>query len=167
MKISNNKAVIFNFSIKDEQGQLLESNEDEPTGYIHGNGTVLPGLEAALENQEAGYKTTIVLSPEQAFGDYDEDLIMVASIDDFNGQEIAVGMEFPLEDGEADEVGELYWRITEIGDNDVTLDANHAYAGKTLTFDLEILEVRNATDEELDHGHLHLGDHCLHEEDGE
>ncbi|NIZ18822.1 FKBP-type peptidyl-prolyl cis-trans isomerase [Entomospira culicis] len=163
MKISHNSAVIFNYSIKDEHGTLLESNANEHVGYIHGSGTTLPGFEAALDQKEAGYTTTIVLSPEEAFGHHDESLIIQVPIDDFHGQDLSLNMEFVMDEGEADEAGTIVWRISELGDETVTLDGNHPYAGKTLTFDIEVKEVRTATDEELEHGHLHFeGDEHHH-----
>ncbi|NIZ40804.1 peptidylprolyl isomerase [Entomospira entomophila] len=158
MKIINNAAVIFNYTIKDETGTMLESNANEKVGYIHGSGTTLPGFESALEGKEAGYSTTIVLSPENAFGDHDTSLIIHVPISDFHGQELSLDMEFVMEDGQADEANSIIWRITELTDETVTLDGNHPYAGKTLTFDIEVKEVRTASEEELEHGHIHFDD---------
>jgi FKBP-type peptidyl-prolyl cis-trans isomerase SlyD len=159
MKIENNAAVLFNYSIKDEHGDVLESNEGEKVGYIHGSGATLPGFEAALAGKEAGYSTSIVLAPEQAFGDHDTGLIITTALEDFHGQDLHLGMEFVMGEGDASETDEdetIVWRIVELGDEHVTLDGNHPYAGKTLTFDVEVKSVREASDEELEHGHLHF-----------
>lgn len=155
MNITNNTAVIFNYTIKDEHGSVLESNNTEDVGYIHGSDTALPGLESALEGKSTGYTTSIILEPEQAFGHHDESLIIEVPASDFHGQELALNMEFTTEEGQSEEAGNIIWRISNLNEETVTLDGNHPYAGKTLTFDIEVKEVRPATDEELDHGHIH------------
>lgn len=157
MKVEKDAAVIFDFTIKNDKGELLESSADGPAGYIQGMGTALPGIESALEGREPGYKTTIVLPPEQAFGQRDEDLTITVPLSEFEGEDLAVGMEFVAdEDDDDNEDDDVCWRVTAIKDSEVTLDANHPYASLTLVFDIEITEVRKATDEELEHGHVHI-----------
>jgi FKBP-type peptidyl-prolyl cis-trans isomerase SlyD len=154
MKISKESVVFFNFTIKDDKGNELESSEEGPASYIQGIGSALPSIEQALEGQEPGFKTELTLTPDQAFGSYDEELVVSVPAMEFEGQELAVGMEF-LSDEDADPADSLCWRVIKITDKEVTLNANHPYAGKTLVFNIEVVNVREATSEELEHGHVH------------
>ncbi|MGL4525000.1 MAG: FKBP-type peptidyl-prolyl cis-trans isomerase [Spirochaetia bacterium] len=157
MKVKDGMAVIFNCIIKNKEGVVLEDSKDGPASYIHGTGMALAAIEEALMGKEKGFAAQIVLDPEMAFGEYHEEMLFSVSIDEFDGQEIAVGMEFLP----AEETEHIVWRVVSIDDENVELDGNHPYAGMTLVFDIEILEVREATPKELDHGHVHVdGDHA-------
>ncbi len=161
MIVKEGMVVIFNCVIKDAQGDILEDSSEGPASYIHGIGMALPAIESALEGKEAGFETTISLEPEMAFGPYNDELVFSVPIDEFEGQELAVGMEFlPDEDME-----QIIWRIAAIEDETVILNGNHPYAGMTLIFEIKILEVREATPKELEHGHVHLHGDEDHEED--
>lgn len=164
MTIKDGAVVIFNCIIKDAEGNVLEDSQNGPASYIQGIGMALPAIEDALRGKEAGYETSITLTPEAAFGPYNEEMVFSVSLDEFEGQELAVGMEFLPED----DMEQIVWRVADIGDETVTLDGNHPYAGLTLIFDIKILEVREATPKELEHGHVHLDgdeDHAEEEED--
>ena len=146
MQVSREKMVSFNFIIKDEAGNQLDSSEGEPTRYIHGLGAVLPIIEQNLEGKEVGFKTEFMVTADEAFGLYREELVISVPLSEFEDEELAVGMEFS-----ADEEGDdnFVWRVTQLTDDEVTLDANHPFAGKNLWFIIELVEVREATTEEL------------------
>jgi FKBP-type peptidyl-prolyl cis-trans isomerase SlyD len=149
MKVARERVIGFNFIIKDSLGNELENSEGKPTYYVQGIGAHLPIIEKALEGQEVGYKTTIHLTADDAFGDFNTNLVINVPLSEFEDEDIAIGMEFS-NDEESNEG--LIWRLTKITDNEVTLDANHPYAGKELYFFLEITEIREATADELDSG---------------
>jgi FKBP-type peptidyl-prolyl cis-trans isomerase SlyD len=152
MKITKDSVVFFNYTITDSDGTELERTEGEPANFIHGLATALPAIEEVLLGKEDGFKTTLTLQPDAAFGHYDSAMVINVPLIEFKDEEIAVGMEFV---GDDDDEDELVWRISKITDKEVTMDANHPYAGKTLTFAIEVVKVREATEEELDHGHIH------------
>ena len=116
-------------------------------------GLFLPKIEAALDSRSKGYKTTIQIPMEEAYGDYDEELVEELTKADFaDFEDIYEGMEFvvELEDG-----SEMVAVITEIDGDKVYTDSNHPFSGRNLLFEVEVADVREATDEELDHGHVH------------
>ncbi|MCL2519430.1 MAG: peptidylprolyl isomerase [Spirochaetaceae bacterium] len=149
MKAGRERVISFNFLIRDSLGNELESSDGSPSSYIQGIGAALPAIEQALDGQEAGFKTELKLSAAEAFGDYNEDYIITVPLSEFESEDIAVGMEFTA-DEDSDE--DLIWRISKITDSEVTLDANHPYAGKALNFFIELTEVREATAEEIEQG---------------
>lgn len=151
MKIEKNSYVSFHFKITDEENEVLEETTDEPDFYIHGQGEALEAVEKELEGKEKGYKTTISLKPEDAFGDYEESLVTVVKKSDFDHtDDLEIGMEFLSDDSEDEDMSSaINWRIIDIEGDEVTLDANHPYAGINLTFNIEVVDVRPATEEEL------------------
>lgn len=160
MTVKDGAVVIFNCIIKDTKGEILEDSTDGPASYIQGIGMALPAIESALAGKGPGFETAISLEPEMAFGPYNEEMVFSVPIEEFEGQDLAVGMEF-LPDEDMDQI---IWRVSSIEDNMVILNGNHPYAGMTLLFEIKILEVREATPKELEHGHVHLhGDE--HKED--
>lgn len=154
MTISNDKVAMIRYTLHDDKGNLLDSNmEEEPMGYIHGTGTLLEGLEDALNGKKAGDKIKVVLSPENGYGEYDKELVEEYPRSAFEeGDPVEVGSEFQYE---ADDGEVVYCRITKVEGDTVTVDSNHPFVDKTLNYDLEIMSVRDATAEELDHGHVH------------
>jgi FKBP-type peptidyl-prolyl cis-trans isomerase SlyD len=156
MKISHGSVVNFDCIIKNMADQsILESSSNGEDAYLHGHGMALEAIEKALENKEAGFSVQMTLSPEQAFGEHDDQLVFQVPMSEFDDQELAIGMEF-IDDDTDDENGSvLAWRVVDIQDDMVTLDANHPYAGLTLNFDIKVIKVREATPEEIEHGHVH------------
>ncbi len=157
MKIDTNCAVIFDYVITDQNGDVLESGKEDPLcGYIHGTHTALPGVESVLQGQSAGFSTIIKLEPDQAFGQHNPDLIISVPITDFEGESLHLGMEFLMDEESMDgnDLDPMTWRITSLTDDTVTLDANHLYAGLTLSFDITVKEVRVASDEEIELGQI-------------
>ena len=153
MEISSHKVVIIDYTVTDEQGEVIDTSKDEePLAYIHGTSNLIPGLEKALEGKSAGDSLNVDVPPEEAYGLRDETSLQVVSREQFEGvDDLQVGMQFEAQD---DDDVQLV-TIAAIDGGDVTLDANHPLAGITLHFEVSIVDVRDATQEELDHGHAH------------
>jgi FKBP-type peptidyl-prolyl cis-trans isomerase SlyD len=159
MQIGAKKAVTLTYTLKNDAGEVLgKSEEKEPLTYLHGVGNIVPGLEAALEGKAAGDKVEVTLTPEQGYGERDEKAIRNfprrrLKIPD---NKLQVGARFPIEL----EGGYLIGTVLALRGDYVTVDTNHPLAGLTLHFDVAVVEVRDATEEELAHGHVHgPGDH--------
>ncbi|WP_423679509.1 FKBP-type peptidyl-prolyl cis-trans isomerase [Undibacterium sp. WLHG33] len=163
MKIVKNSVVTARYTLKDAQDNLIEEGQ-EPMVYLHGGyDNIFPKIEEALEGKEAGFSTVIQLNPEDAFGDYDAALIKVEPRNRFPSP-LEVGMQFegmPEESGEEDA---LIFTVTDIAEDKVVLDGNHPLAGIALRFSLTVESVREASDEEVAHGHVH-GAHGHHHDD--
>ena len=153
MKIEKNKVVAIHYTLTDKTGKTLDSSKDKsPLAYIQGVGQLIAGLESQLEGKEAGVKLQVKVAAADAYGEYREDMVFEVGKDGFQGEEELVeGMqvEVELEQGKSIAV------VTKIEKENVTLDLNHPLAGEALNFDVEITEVRDATEEELSHGHVH------------
>ena len=157
MKISKDSVVTLKYRLTDAQGEFIEETE-EPSEYLQGgHDAIFPRVEAALEGREKGYVTTLHLEPQDAFGDYDAEQVRVEARAKFP-EPLEVGMRFegvPEDEGEDSEI----LTVTDLTTDTVVLDANHPLAGVALRFELEVLAVRAATAEELEHGHVHGADH--------
>jgi FKBP-type peptidyl-prolyl cis-trans isomerase SlyD len=153
MNVAQNKVVSIHYTLRDEAGNVLDSSSGrEPLAYLHGRGGLIPGLESALDGKSAGDKLEVVIVPEQGYGVRDERLVQVVPRVKFESAgEIALGMQFRANGPGGTQV----LTITRVERDLVTVDANHPLAGKTLHFQVEITEVRRATREELEHGHVH------------
>ena len=162
MIIAKDSVVTVDYSITDSDGTLLEVSGDEPLKFIQGSGALVPGLEKELEGKSTDQELSVTLKPEEAFGTRTDELIREVYKSDFESPEdIKEGMVFHA-DLDGDGMVRFY-TITSIGDEMVTIDGNHPFADKTLTFKLKVLDVREATKEELAHGHVHdAGDHHHH-----
>ena len=160
MIIAKNAVVAIDYAIKDTEGNLLERSDDEPLNFIQGQGDLAPGLEKALEGLEAGAEISVALDPADAFGDRDETLVRTVAVDEFETpEEISEGLVFHAEfDGEL-----RFCTVTSVNGEDVVIDGNHPFAGRRLVFEITVKNVRDATDEELDHGHVH-DEHGHHHE---
>ena len=153
MKIEKDKVVRLKIEVADVWGNLLErSDEDEPLEYLHGGyDGIVPGVEAALEGKETGASLSLRLEPEEAFGEYDEELVRVEPRERFP-ETLEVGMQFEGIPGEEIEDALIY-TVTDIAAGSVVLDGNHPYAGIALQFKCKVLEVRAATAMEIEQGH--------------
>ncbi len=160
LQIADKLVVAIHYTLTDSDGEQLDSSAGgEPLVYLHGAGNIIPGLENALLGKKAGDSLQVVVQPEEGYGELIEELRQVVSIDLFQGvDELEVGMMFETEN----EDGNLLVTITAIEDGNVALDANHPLAGEVLHFDVSVEEVREATAEELEHGHVH-GEACDHD----
>ncbi len=155
MKIQSGCIVELTYQLKDEEGAVVEqSDADGPMSYLHGYGEIPPGLETRLTGAEVGTAFEVTLAPGEAFGDYDPDKILAVPRDQFPADaEIVPGDTITVsvaddDDPDAEE-GEMDTRVVEISPEAIVLDANHPYAGKRMTFDLKVLSVRAASEEEL------------------
>lgn len=163
MNISKDTVVTLNYKLSDAQGNLIEESR-EPMTYLHGGyGNTLPKIEEALDGKQPGYEVTIQIEPEDAFGEYDAELVNIEPRNLFP-EDVEVGMQFEgAPDGEAQDEPRVF-TVTEIADDKVVLDGNHPLAGMALRFALNVIEVRKAADEEIAHGHVH-GPHGHHHHD--
>jgi FKBP-type peptidyl-prolyl cis-trans isomerase SlyD len=159
MRIEDGAVVRLAYELRDAQGQLLE-DEEAQMEYLHGgHGGIFPRVEEALQGKEAGHELAVTLEPEDAFGEYDAELLRVEPRARFPDT-LEVGMQFEgVPDDEEQEA--LIYRVTSIADDKVVLDANHALAGERLWFKCTVVEVRRATADEVEHGHVH-GDTGIH-----
>jgi len=162
MKIAQNTVVSVNYKLSDAQNNLIEDGA-QPMVYLHGGyENTLPKIEEELDGKDVGYTSTIQIEPEDAFGDYDPNLVKVEERNRLP-EPIEVGMQFEgvAEGGDEEPV---IFTVTEIADDKVVLDGNHPLAGMALRFDLSVIDVRAATPEEIAHGHVH-GAHGHHGHD--
>lgn len=167
MKIAKNTVVSVNYKLSDAQGNLIEEGR-EPMVYLHGGyHNTLPKIEEALEGKEKGYKAMIQIEPEDAFGEYDAELIKVEARDRLPPQ-LEVGMQFEgVPEGSGDSQESVIFTVTDIAEDKVVLDGNHPLAGIALRFELDVADVRTANDEEIAHGHVHGPHGHHHPDDGE
>ena len=152
-KIQNDLVVTLDYKLFVED-ELLESTDDgEPIQFLQGHGQIIPGLEDAIFNLKVGDTKKVVIEPENAYGEYDQESIEVAKIEEFSEEvpmDVGTFLDFRDDDDEV-----LSAQIVEADEETVTLDFNHPLAGKTLTFEITVTDLRPATEEELDHGHSH------------
>ena len=159
MRIDRNTVVTLAFELRNADGEPLEDDNAE-LAYLHGGyGGIFPKVETALEGQEIGHEVSITLDPEDAFGEYDADLLRVEPRNRFP-ETLAVGMQFEGVPGGNEDEARIY-TITDITEGSVVVDANHPFAGERLWFKCAVKEVRPATNEEVEHGHVH-GDTGIH-----
>lgn len=154
MQIEQNKVALLEYTLTDSAGEVMDTSEGgDPLAYIQGIGNLIPGLEEELEGKSAGDELNVTVQPEKGYGVRNDALVQQVNREVFQGvDELQVGMQFHAQ-GE-DGGNHMIW-ITAIDGDDVTIDGNHPLAGQTLTFAVKVLEVRDATAEELDHGHVH------------
>jgi len=155
MKIAKDTVVSLSYELIDLNGGAVLEKSNDPISYVHGGyDGIFPTVEEALHGKNVGDKVSVKMEPDDAFGEYEHDLVRVESRDSFP-KDIEVGMQ--LEGGAEDDDDEDYmlYTIVEITDKEVTVDGNHPLAGKTLNFNATVTGVRAATKEELDHGHVH------------
>jgi len=153
MQIANNKVVSIHYKLTNDEGSILDSSEgQEPLAYLHGLGNIIPGLENALTGRAVGDKFTVTIPPEDGYGERDNEMVQSVPKSAFQGvDQIQPGMQFQAQSPE----GMQLVTVIDVDGDEVILDGNHPMAGITLTFDVEVTEIRDATAEELDHGHVH------------
>ncbi|GGD69133.1 FKBP-type peptidyl-prolyl cis-trans isomerase [Lacimicrobium alkaliphilum] len=159
MKIAPNAVVTMHYTVSSADGVQIDSSKDgEPMRFIHGHNFLIQGLEDALEDKAVGDNFEVQVAPELAYGERHEELVQVVPKSMFEGMDVDVGMQFraTTDDGEQSVV------VIDVNDDGVVIDGNHPLSGVTLSFDVEVLEVREATEEELAHGHVHGDQGCDH-----
>ncbi|HUG67262.1 MAG TPA: peptidylprolyl isomerase [Pirellulaceae bacterium] len=157
MQITKNKVVKFHYTLTDDDGEVIDSSAGgEPLEYLHGVGGIVPGLERVLEGKSVGDQIKVNVQPEDAYGEQDDDLLHEVERSEFDGvEELELGMQFQVDTDD----GPMVVTVVEITDETVTVDGNHELAGVPLNFDVTVCEIRDATPEEIDHGHAH-GEGC-------
>ncbi|GAB1103946.1 peptidylprolyl isomerase [Shewanella algae] len=158
MQITQHSAVTIHYRLTDAKGQLIESSfEADPMVYLHGMENLIPGLEKALEGKSKGDTLEVTIEAEEAYGPYHDGLRQEVPLEAFGDiQDIVPGMRFIAET----EMGQRPVQVTEVLDNSVIVDGNHPLAGQSLTFNVEVMDVREATAEEVAHGHIHAHGGC-------
>ena len=153
MTIAHNSVVTIHYTLKDDAGQVIDSSrEGDPIAYLHGHGNLVPGLERELQGKGTGDKVSVSVTPEEGYGQYDQKLVQQVPRRAMQGVgKITVGMRLHAQTPE----GPRAVTVTRLVGDMVTIDGNHPLAGKNLNFDVEITDVRDATEEELSHGHVH------------
>ncbi len=153
MEITEQRVVTIHYTLTNDAGEVLDSSRDaEPLAYLHGSGNIIPGLENALAGKRAGDKLNVRIEPAQAYGERDDQLVQNVPRRSFQGiADIQPGMSFHAESSN----GPMRVTVTRVVGDMVTVDGNHPLAGEHLTFDVEVADVRAATEEELSHGHVH------------
>ena len=146
MKIADGALVSLDVQLYDAQGELLEKS-DAPLQYLHGHEDIFPRIEEALTGKEIGAHVLLQLEPEDAFGDYDAELVMLTPVEDL-GAEVTVGLR--VEAAGPDGEDRCFFTITDIADGMAVLDGNHHLAGMALRFDIRVVDVRPATEQELE-----------------
>ena len=153
MQVAQNTVVAIRYILRNDAGTTIDaSTEGEPLTYLHGNGNLIPGLERALEGKRVGDKLSVMVPPADAYGVVNDDLVQDVPRDAFQGvDQIEVGMQFQAQSNQ----GPTSVLVTKVTPDLITVDGNHPLAGQNLNFEVEIAEVRAATAEELEHGHVH------------
>lgn len=153
MKNTENPVVSIHYTLTNKAGEKLDSSVGgEPLTYLHGAGNIIPGLEKALSETSVGEKLTVTIEPEDAYGHRSEEQTQTVGKEMFEGiDNIEVGMQFQADSSN----GPAIVTVTAVEEDQVTIDGNHPLAGEQLTFDVEVMEIRSATETEMEHGHIH------------
>jgi len=155
MTITENKVVLIHYTLKDSAGETLDSSEGrEPLAFIQGIGNIIVGLEEALAGKAVGDKVSATIEPEKAYGvrvDENVHIVPLSSFQADGDEKLVEGMQVRVETNEGVSIAD----VAKIDGEEVTLDLNHPLAGETLFFDVKIIDVREATKQELEHGHAH------------
>ncbi|KEA62377.1 FKBP-type peptidyl-prolyl cis-trans isomerase SlyD [Marinobacterium lacunae] len=153
MQIAANAVVSIHYRLTNAEGEQLDSSEgQDPLAYLHGASNIIPGLENALAGKGVGDKLSVTVEPEEAYGPVKDELVQDVDRSNFEGIDvIEPGMQFMAQTP----WGQQPVTVVKVQEDTVTLDGNHPLAGQTLSFDVEVVEVREATEEELSHGHVH------------
>jgi len=149
MQIKKNKVAGIHYTLKDDKGEVLDTSDGrEPLYYLHGAGNLIVGMEEGLEGRTTGDKFQLQISPEKGYGEKDPAMTQKVPRSAFGDQQVKKGMKFSAGNGSV-------VTVTDVGLESITVDANHPLAGVPLHFAVEVVEVRDATEEELSHGHVH------------
>src|SRR5262245_51568254 len=153
MAIGQDSVVTLHYTLKGDDGKVIDqSSPDEPLAYLHGHGNIVPGLERELTGRSAGDKLSVKVAPADGYGEYDKAFVQQVPKRSLQGiKNLKTGMQLQAQTPQ----GVRIFTVTRMVSDMVTLDGNHELAGKTLHFDVEIADVRPATEEELAHGHVH------------
>jgi len=149
MQIKKNKVAGIHYTLKDNKGEIIDTSDGrDPLYYLHGAGNLIVGMEEGLEGRTTGDKFQLQISPEKGYGEKDPTMTQKVPRSAFGDQQVKKGMQFSAGNGSV-------VTVTDVGLEAITVDANHPLAGVPLHFAVEVVEVRDATEEELSHGHVH------------
>ena len=156
------RVISFHYTLKDKAGSTLDSSQgSEPMAFLEGSGMIIPGLETALLLMSVGDKKNVSVVATDAYGEYDKSLVLDIPRAKFPSGEVAVGDQFRANSDEHEP--SPVFTVTKVTDSHVSVDGNHPLAGQDLFFDVEVMDIRPATQEELSHGHIHgAGGHHHH-----
>lgn len=153
MQIADKMVVTIDYTLKDDNGNILDSSSEGNFAYLHGSNNIIPGLENALIGKSTGDEVEVTVSPAEGYGERNDSMVQAVPRDMFDSeQEIEVGMQFHAQSPEGDMV---VVTVTDVDTDDITVDGNHPLAGMNLNFGVKVVDVREATAEEMDHGHVH------------
>ncbi len=153
MKIAEKHVVTLNYTLKDNDGEIIDQAQDGSFAYLHGAQNIIPGLENALTGKAVGDQLQVKVSPEEGYGQRDENRVEDVPREMFPAdQEIEPGMVFHAQGPNGEMITVT---VVEVGDDTIKIDSNHALAGVELNFDVEIMGIREAEDVEIEHGHVH------------
>jgi FKBP-type peptidyl-prolyl cis-trans isomerase SlyD len=154
MQVAANKVVSIDYTLTNAQGDVIDSSSDRgPMAYLQGHQNIIPGLESALEGKVVGDSLKVTIAPEDAYGERDDALRQAVPRKMFeDADNVTVGMQFQTM---SEQGGTQIVTVTGVDAEHVTVDANHPLAGETLTFDVTVVDVRDASEEEQAHGHAH------------
>jgi FKBP-type peptidyl-prolyl cis-trans isomerase SlyD len=160
MQIAKDTVAVIDYVLKDDDGSLLDESHNGEFAYLHGAQNIIPGLEQALEGKQAGDQIEVSIAPGDAYGEIDPERIQVVPRDMFEtDEEIVPGMQFHAQTPEGHMI---MITVAEVDDDEVTIDGNHVMAGMNLNFEVEVVSVREASEDELVHGHVHTAEGCDH-----
>ena len=163
MKIENNKAITLNYTLKNDQGETIDESNNASFIYLHGCNNIIPGLEDALTGRSKEDKFDLTIKPEDAYGEYNPKITQVVErsmFDTAQSDELEVGMQFQ---SQTEEGAMVMITISEINGDNITIDGNNPLAGITLHYNVHVIDIRDATEEEVSHGHIHAhGESCGH-----
>ncbi len=161
MQIENNRVVSIAYTLKDDDDNVIDQSSDGSFCYLHGASNIIPGLEDALAGKAAGDELSVTIPPEQGYGVRDDARVQDVPRNMFPAeQEIQPGMQFHAQGPDGQSIVVL---VTKADDATVTVDGNHPLAGVQLNFDVKVMDIRDATAEELEHGHVHGPDGHAHD----
>jgi FKBP-type peptidyl-prolyl cis-trans isomerase SlyD len=153
MQIGDQKVVTIHYTLTDNEGRVIDKSDDGSFAYLHGARNIIPGLESALAGKSAGEQVNVSVAPEEGYGTRDDSMMQQVPKSMFeDGSQIAVGSQFHAQ-GPNGEM--LVVTVMEVHDEHVVVDGNHPLAGVDLNFDVTVVDVREASAEELEHGHVH------------
>jgi len=160
MTVKKDAVVEMHYTLKNEAGDVIDtSTGKDPMPFIHGHGNIIPGLESALEGMKTGETCDVAVKPEDGYGIHHPEAIQEIPKEALDGVgELAVGMQLQSQDADGNP---FVVHVKAINEDTITIDANHPLAGETLHFNVSIENVREATKDELEHGHVHSGS-CSH-----
>ena len=160
MVICDKKVVTLDYTLTDNADQIIDQSKDGTFAYLHGAHNIIPGLEKALLDKKVGDSLKVSISPEEGYGLRDDSMIQEVSIDMFeSADQVQVGQQFHAQGPDGHDI---VITVTKVENDSVTIDGNHPLAGVQLNFDVTVVDIRDASEEEVAHGHAHQGDHHHH-----